>query len=361
LRLICRNSTLAGTANTVDSIVAGRLDARQFDSQSNISVVNQCFFEHTLNVSKGKHLMEQVFLKTTGLTKSYGSQIALDKADVTIRSGDVYGLVGQNGAGKTTLIRLICGLTFPSAGTVELMGETSEAGLCQARSRVGSIIESPRFYPNLTARQNLEYFRLQRGIPERSCVDKALETVHLADTGSKKFCNFSLGMKQRLGLALAILKKPNLIILDEPTNGLDPMGIIEIRDIIRGLASEGTSFLISSHILSELSQVATRYGFIHRGTLLLQASEQELASKSRRALQLKVTDAAAAATVLETQVGLRDYQVVDTQELRLYAHLDNPSRIVEALVTAGITVNGFAEVGDSLEDFYTTLIEEKAR
>jgi ABC-2 type transport system ATP-binding protein len=304
---------------------------------------------------------QSTILKTVGLTKRYGGQLALNNVDMSVKRGDIYGLVGQNGAGKTTLIRLVCGLTLPSAGAVELMGETSAAGLCRARSHVGSVVEAPRFYPNLSAVQNLEYYRLQRGIPDGRCVREALEAVGLADTGAKRFRDFSLGMKQRLGLALAVMARPELVILDEPANGLDPMGIIMVRDVIRRLASEGMSFLVSSHILSELSQIATCYGFIHRGALLLQLSEREVAETCRRALQLTVGDTAAAAALLETRLGIRDYKIVSANVMRLYTHLSESASIVQTLVGAGIAVSGLVEVGDSLEDFYTALIEGRTR
>ncbi|MDR2107956.1 MAG: ATP-binding cassette domain-containing protein, partial [Coriobacteriales bacterium] len=303
--------------------------------------------------------MEEVLLNVTGLVRRYGQQTAVNGVGLTIRRGDVYGLVGQNGAGKTTLMRLICGLSMPDAGTIELMGETDAAGLSRARSRMGSIVETPRFYPNLTALQNLEYYRLQRGIAQRDCTVEALRTVGLADSGTKKFRDFSLGMKQRLGLALAILSRPDLVILDEPVNGLDPTGIIEVRDIIRRLASVGVSLLVSSHILSELSQVVSRYGFMRRGSLVQQISGEELARSCRRALEINVDDTAAAATLLETQLSTRDYKIVGANALRLYSHLDQPAAVVQTLVAGGVAVSRLGEVGDSLEDFYRCLIEEE--
>jgi ABC-2 type transport system ATP-binding protein len=168
-------------------------------------------------------------------------------------------------------------------------------------------------------------------------------------------------MKQRLGLAHAIMARPDLVILDEPANGLDPMGIIRVRDVIRSLAAEGMTFLISSHILSELSQIATCYGFIHRGALLLQMSEREIADACQRALQLTVGDTAAAAALLETRMGIRDYKIISAHEMWLCTHLDDPSSVARTLIDADIAVNGLVEVGDSLEDFYTALIEGRTR
>ncbi|MDR0286444.1 MAG: ATP-binding cassette domain-containing protein [Clostridiales bacterium] len=198
-------------------------------------------------------------LKTQNLTKRYGMTVAVDNVSLTVENGDIFGLIGQNGAGKTTLMRLITSLTQSDSGELELFNKTSSSELRNARARMGCIIELPAFYPNLTATQNLEYYRIQRGIPDKTTVQKALELVNLTNTGKKKFKNFSLGMKQRLGLALAILNNPDFIILDEPINGLDPTGIIEIRDLIKQLNERGITMLISSHILSELSQVANKY------------------------------------------------------------------------------------------------------
>lgn len=221
--------------------------------------------------------MEDVLLQTIDLTKKYKDQMALAHVNLTVRKGDIYGFIGQNGAGKSTLLRVVTSLARPTSGVVSLFGESSGAGLIEARKRVGAIIESPTLFPDMTARDNLEVHRLQRGIPGKSCISKTLELVGLQDTGNKKAKNFSLGMKQRLGLAIALLGDPELLILDEPTNGLDPMGIVQLRELIKGLNREkGLTILISSHILSELHQLATTYGIIHKGKLLEQISHEEL-------------------------------------------------------------------------------------
>ena len=207
-------------------------------------------------------------LETTNLSKIYGRQQAVSNFSLAIQKGDIYGLIGQNGAGKTTLMRMITSLTQPTSGSLSLFGETSPAGLQAARRRTSAIIEVPVFYPNLTAHQNLEYYRIQRGIPDKNTVQQALSFVGLSDTGKKKFKNFSLGMKQRLGLALATLNNPDFIILDEPINGLDPMGIVEIRNLIQDLSKQGITILLSSHILTELALVANKFAFMHQGKLI---------------------------------------------------------------------------------------------
>ncbi len=207
-------------------------------------------------------------LASYGLSKTYGACKALDGLNLMVRRGDIYGLVGRNGAGKTTFMRMATGQSTPTGGELELFGASGK-DLRAQRSRTGAMIEIPSFSPFLTARENLEYYRLQRGIPGRQAVDEVLELVDLTATGPKKFKSFSLGMKQRLGLALALMNHPDFLILDEPINGLDPEGVAKFRQILRQLNQERqTTILISSHILSELSSVATRYGFMGQGRLL---------------------------------------------------------------------------------------------
>ena len=180
--------------------------------------------------------MAQTLLATRQITKRYGSSVAVDGVSLTLQEGQIYGLVGQNGAGKTTLMRMMTGQTLPSSGELELFGETSPQGIDRMRANLGAVVETPSFFPFFTARENLEYYRRQRGIVGRGCIDDALRQVELGDTGSKKFKDFSLGMKQRLGLALALLNRPAMLLLDEPINGLDPMGIAHFRTLIQSCA-----------------------------------------------------------------------------------------------------------------------------
>ena len=247
-------------------------------------------------------------LKTTNLTKRYGNKPAVDNVSLTVEKGDIFGLIGQNGAGKTTFMRLITSLSRPDSGQIELFGETEPGKLTAARSRMGSVIEAPALFGNLTATQNLEYYRLRRGITDKERVDEALTIVGLTDTGKKKFKNFSLGMKQRLGLAAAILSHPDFLILDEPTNGLDPTGIIEMRDLIKRLNQEGITMLVSSHILSELALMANKYAIIHNGRLLKSLTHEELQEECKQALAITVDDVAKACVVLETALGVSNYK-----------------------------------------------------
>ncbi|MEG1240762.1 MAG: ABC transporter ATP-binding protein [Oscillospiraceae bacterium] len=301
--------------------------------------------------------MTENVLVTRALTKKYGKVAAVEDVNLTLEKGQIYGLIGRNGAGKTTIIRMVTAQTPPTGGEVELFGATSAADLNKMRARTGAMVEIPSFYPYFTARQNLEYYRRQRGIAGKGCVDEALELVSLADTGKKIFKNFSLGMKQRLGLGLALMDHPEFLLLDEPINGLDPEGIVEFRNILLNLNRDRqTTILISSHILTELSSLATHYGFIDKGHMLEQISAPALAEKCRSCLQITVDDAPKAATTLETVLGLHDYEVLPNNVLRLYEHLDQPQIVTGTLITAGVALLGIENKKMNLEDYFMTLI-----
>ena len=300
--------------------------------------------------------MTDTVLATRGLTKRYGSHLAVDRAELTVEKGQIYGLVGRNGAGKTTIIRMITGQTVPTAGELSLFGATGK-DLMKVRARTGVMVETPSFYPYLTARQNLEYYRIQRGIPGKETVDQVLEETDLAGTGKKVFKNFSLGMKQRLGLALALMNRPDLLLLDEPINGLDPEGIVEFRNLLLRLNRERqTTILISSHILSELGNLATCYGFIDNGRMLEQISAKALEEKCRACIEAKVDNASQAALVLEQQLGIRDYEVLPGNVLRIYSSLDAPQRVTQVLVEGGVAIQGIESRGANLEDYFLAMI-----
>ena len=300
--------------------------------------------------------MTDTVLATRGLTKKYGAHLAVDRAELNVQKGQIYGLVGRNGAGKTTIIRMVAGQTAPTEGEISLFGATGK-DLLKLRSRTGVMVETPSFYPYLTARQNLEYYRIQRGIPGKGTVDQVLEEADLANTGKKAFKNFSLGMKQRLGLALALMNRPDFLLLDEPINGLDPEGIVEFRNLLLELNRQReTTILISSHILSELSNVATHYGFLDKGHMLEQISAQKLREKCRACLQLTVDDAARAALALEQRLGTREYEVLPGNVLRLYAFLDRPQTVTAALMEEGVALIGAESKNANLEDYFLRLI-----
>jgi ABC-2 type transport system ATP-binding protein len=302
-------------------------------------------------------MKQDVVLKLDNVTKKYGQKAAVQSVSMTIKKGDIYGLIGRNGAGKTTLTRIIAALTFANEGRVELFGESTPAGLSRARGRMGCVIETPSLYPHLTAYQNLEYYQRIKGIPNKEIINKTLETVGLTDTGKKKFRDFSMGMKQRLGIALTLLNSPDFIILDEPINGLDPAGIIEMREILRQLNEEHRiTILISSHLLSELSLVASRYGIIEEGRLIKEFTNNELAQECQQALSIQVDDVKKATYILETVLKTKNFKTVSDDEIRLYDYLDNPAEVNYQLVANEVRVLNIKEVGDSLEDYFMSLI-----
>ena len=295
-------------------------------------------------------------LVTYGLTKRYGSAAALDGVTMAVHRGDIYGLVGRNGAGKTTLMRIATGQAKRTFGELELFGASGRE-LRPQRERTGAMIEIPSFSPFLTARENLEYYRLQRGIPGGGVVDEALELTGLRYTGKKKFKTFSLGMKQRLGLALALMNHPDLLILDEPINGLDPEGVAEFRALLRRLNQERhTTILISSHILSELSSIATRYGFMEKGRILEEISAEALHDKCRTCLRLMVDDAPKAAAILQTQLGADKFEVLPGNVIQLYEYLDQPQAVSGALAQGGAAILGMEQKGADLEAYFLNLI-----
>ena len=228
--------------------------------------------------------MNVTVFEAINITKKYRNTLALNQVSMSVMQGDIYGFIGENGAGKTTMIRLLTGLAEPTTGKIALFGESNKK-LAKQRDRIGCIIESPSLYLDMTAYENLEVQRLQRGIPGKGCIDNALALVGLKDTGKKKAKDFSLGMRQRLALAIALLGNPEFLVLDEPINGLDPTGIIELRNLLKRLNKErGITILISSHILTELHQLANRYGILHEGKLLQEITATELDKRCKKHL-----------------------------------------------------------------------------
>ena len=300
--------------------------------------------------------MREIALQTQQLTKRYGSFTALESADMTVYRGDVYGLIGRNGAGKTTLMKTVTGLTDASAGDYTIFSRPSRS---VDRRRIGCLIEEPAFFGNLSARENLRYYCYQKGIADLRQIDEALALVNLADTGKKKFRQFSLGMKQRLGVAFALLDSPDLVILDEPINGLDPIGISELRDVFRRVVREkGVTLLISSHILSELYAVANRFLFIEKGRVLKEITREELDLACSRCLVLKTDDVKKAATILEDQLHTADFKVIDSAELRIYDRTLKPDLLNRTLIEHQVAVQGVYESGVTLEDYFKQLVGE---
>lgn len=301
--------------------------------------------------------MSDIVLKTKNITKKYHNNLAVNNVNMEVKQGDIYGLIGKNGAGKTTLLRMICGLTIPSKGEINLFNETSQNGLNKSRRRTGCIIETPSFFPYLSAKKNLEYYRIQKGISEKKCIDEILKAVNLDEAGTKKFKNFSLGMKQRLGLALALIANPDLIILDEPINGLDPTGIVEFRELLLKLNRErNITIIISSHILGELSQMATMYGFINKGELVEQISSKQLQEKCKRCLSIKVKNVEKATVIIEKELNCKNYTVLNDNEIRLYKYIDTPEIVAQALVCNGVMLCSMNQIGANLENYFINLV-----
>ena len=293
-------------------------------------------------------------IETNGLTKRYGEQHSVENLSLHVRPGRIYGLLGRNGAGKTTTMRMLLGLTAPSAGTVRIFGQAMPARARQVLQRVGSLIEAPGFYPNLTGSENLHIFARLRRLPqpERS-IRTALDMVSLPYRDKKLFSQYSLGMKQRLAIALAIMHDPELLILDEPINGLDPIGIAEVRDFIRRLCDErGKTILISSHILSEIALLADDIGIIDHGVLLEEESLEELEAKNGRYLQFVVSDARAAARLLHDRLGVRQVQLADAHTLTVPGRALDAGAAVQTFVQAGLTVQDAHLYEDTLEDYF---------
>lgn len=292
-------------------------------------------------------------LETKNLTKKYRNTLALDNVNIKLEKGNVYGFIGQNGAGKTSLIRLITGLSFKTSGELYLFGENGEKKLQEQRKRIGCMVETPALYPNMTAYQNLEIQRMQRGIPDKKVIKDTLQLVGLEDTGKKAVRNFSLGMRQRLGIALALINDPEFLILDEPVNGLDPVGIVEIRELIKKLNKEkGMTILISSHILEELYQTADHYIIISRGVILENLTLQELNEKCKKHIAIKVDDVALATTILEEKLHAVNYQVMPDKTIRLYDYLDDIKSVSRELSKNNLIITGISLAGDSLEDYF---------
>ena len=303
--------------------------------------------------------MKEVVLKTNNLTKQYNKNVVLDNVNITIKKGDIYGLIGRNGAGKTTLMKIITTLASPTSGTFELFNTCSENDeLFDNKKRVGSLIEYPAFYPNLSAYDNLKYYTIQRCIVDKNQINKVLELVNLTGTGKKKVKTFSLGMKQRLGIALAILNSPDFVILDEPINGLDPIGISELRDTFKKLSDNGITLLISSHILSELYLLANEFGFLENGKLIKELSKEELDLECSKCLVIKTDDSKKVSVLLEKELNTNNYKVINNEEIRVYDYTDDSDKVSDVLVNNKIKIKGFYESGISLEEYFKEIIKE---
>ena len=297
--------------------------------------------------------MSEIVIETKQLTKQYGTQKSVAELNIHVQRGRIYGLLGRNGAGKTTTMKMLLGLTQPTSGKVTIWGKSLLDNEKKLLPRIGSLIESPGFYPNLTGTENLRIFAALRGLKNQNAIKSALELVGLPYRDKKLFSQYSLGMKQRLAIALAVMHDPELLILDEPINGLDPIGIAEVRSFIRALCDErGKTILISSHILSEVALLADDIGIIDHGVLLEEESLADLEAKSERYVRFTVSDTERAAEVLNGLLHENQFAVQDGHHLRMDSAKVPVAKIVSAFVQQGLEVSEAATVEESLEDYF---------
>ena len=297
--------------------------------------------------------MNDYIIETHNLTKKYGNQTSVSQLNIHVKKGRIYGLLGRNGAGKTTTMRMLVGLTAPTSGEAVVLGMPFKGNEKKILPHIGSLIESPGFYPNLTGTENLKIFAELRGLKNPNCIKGALELVNLPYRDKKLFSQYSLGMKQRLAIALAVMHNPELLILDEPINGLDPIGIAEVRDFIRELCDAGgKTILISSHILSEISLLADDVGIIGHGRLLEEESLKELEAKNAKYIHFCVSDAQKAPQVIAAAFRSKDIQLADANNLYLYDTALPVARINRSFIEAGIDIQEAHLCENTLEDYF---------
>lgn len=302
--------------------------------------------------------MNETVLKTQNLSKRYKNFVALDNVNISIKKGDIYGLIGRNGAGKTTLMKIITTLSNKTEGNFELFGH-KDNDLTNTKRAIGCLIENPAFFPNLTAYDNLNYYSIQKGIVDKKQIDEAINLVGLQETKNKKFKTFSLGMKQRLGIAFAILDNPDFVILDEPINGLDPIGISELRDLFKKLNEQkNITILISSHILNELYQVANKFCIIEKGKVVKEITKEQLDEECSKCIVIKTKQTSKAAVILEEQLHTTNYKIIDNLEIRLYDYIENSGKVNKVLINNDVEIISLYETGISLEDYFKTIIKE---
>ncbi|MCM1284327.1 MAG: ABC transporter ATP-binding protein [Roseburia sp.] len=300
--------------------------------------------------------MENVILQTRNISKSYHHFRALDDISITLHTGHIYGFIGENGAGKTTLMRILTGLSLPTDGSYSLFGKENHEGMQLVRKRIGSIIEEPALYPEYSAYRNIELQRILVGNPDKSVCGELLKLLDLYDVRDKKVRNFSMGMKQRLSIALTLVGKPELLILDEPINGLDPKNISALRVLLKKLNEErGITMLISSHILSELYLLATDYIMIHKGKIIENLSHEELEAKCENYVKVCTDSLPQCITVIEKELGILDYKVIDDRTLHIYAYTEEPQKISQVLTQNNIVIGELSVCGQSLEEYFLSV------
>ena len=296
--------------------------------------------------------MNDYIIETHNLTKKYGNQTSVSQLNIHVKKGRIYGLLGRNGAGKTTTMRMLVGLTAPTSGEAVVLGMPFKGNEKKILPHIGSLIESPGFYPNLTGTENLKIFAELRGLKNPNCIKGALELVNLPYRDKKLFSQYSLGMKQRLAIALAVMHNPELLILDEPVNGLDPEGIVKVRALLQKLNQErGITILISSHILGELGKLATRYGVIRDGRMVQEITAQQLEENCRDYLYVRVNRPKEAAVCLEKKLGLTQYEVRPEGRLQIYG-----GEVSNALTQEGIVIQELYRHRRDTEEYFLEMM-----
>lgn len=295
--------------------------------------------------------MENSVITMRGLSKSYKKAEVLHDFSLNVEHGHICGLIGPNGAGKTTIMKILAGLIFQTSGELLFFGKNDD--LDKSRKRMSFMIEAPIVDPKMTAYDNLAYLRYVRGYPDEKRIDEVLDIVGLSDTGKKKCEKFSLGMRQRLGIAMALLPKPEVLVLDEPVNGLDPEGIVEVRHLLKKLTDEqNVTILISSHLLSELSELCTDFSIINHGKLIENLSSEELMLKCRNHISIRTNDIERTAAILEDKLSISNYKVLHGEEIQIFEQLDNIEHISKTITDSGLTITRLYEEGQGLEDYY---------
>ena len=304
--------------------------------------------------------MSDILIDVKNLEKQYTTKILVKDASFQVSKGMICGLVGPNGAGKTTIMKAMGGLIMPTKGTISLFGETSEKGLAHSRSRMCFMIETPYAKQNMTARENLEKLRLQKGLPDKSKIDEVLKLVGLADTGKKLVKEFSLGMKQRLGIAGCLLSDPEIMVLDEPVNGLDPEGIVEIRELLLKLNREQEmTIVISSHLLSELSLLCTDYVFIRRGEIIKKISADELKKECHEYFLIRTDNDSLVPAILQNKLDITDIHVEKNGAVRVYEKTDDIRLISKTLYENGIIPVELHMHDANLEQYYMNMVGDE--
>ena len=298
-------------------------------------------------------------LQTNRLSKKIGSKMLVTDVDIHIRKGEIYGFLGPNGAGKTTVMKMITNLWKPASGTIELFGERLTPKSYDVLKRMGSIIEFPVFYDHMTGRENLQHHCEYMGYYNTGSVENAMQMLNLTDAADQPVRNYSLGMKERLGIARAVMCKPELLILDEPTNGLDPAGMKQIRDLLKMLSSEyGITIMISSHILSEVESIADTVGIIHHGRMMKEIRMQDIEETNLNYVEISVTDEKKAAYVLAEMLKLHNFKVFDNGKIRIYDHSVSTQQLTKTLALNDVEVMGIGKKAETLEDYFLKLTGE---